>query len=259
VKFLDYSVKFDLIDQYQRATKRLILLDYDGTLISFFRNPSDAIPGEDLKELLKKLNTLKNEVCIISGRSSDWFDKWFTELDINIIAEHGGCKKIKGQPWTKVETGTGLWKNDVTNVMQRYVTECPHSFVEEKEYSIVWHFRNADPDLGNLLAGKLILELNEKFSSRNLDIFMGKKIVELKIRGIDKGDAIKQFLTGATYDFILAVGDDYTDEEMFKVLAEVKNSFTIKVGNDASFAQFNLYTPQMVVSLLETFSHIVDL
>jgi trehalose 6-phosphate synthase/phosphatase len=60
------------------------------------------------------------------------------------------------------------------------------------------------------------------------------------------------------YDFILAIGDDYTDEAMFRELAEVNNSFTIKVGGDASLAQYNLYTPQMVVSLLETFTYVSE-
>jgi trehalose 6-phosphate synthase/phosphatase len=258
VKFLDYYSRFDLIEQYRTANKRLILLDYDGTLISFFSNPSDAIPGADLKELLKKLDNNKNEVCIISGRSNDWFDKWFNELNIHIIAEHGGCIKNKGQQWVKTETGSDDWKNDVKAVMGRYVTECLHSFVEEKEYSMVWHYRNANPDRANLLAEKLYEELKDLFTGKNLEVFAGKKIVEVKIKGINKGAAIKQFLAIASYDFILAVGDDYTDEAMFKVLAEVNNSFTIKVGVDTSFAQYNLYTPQMVISLLGTFTHIID-
>jgi len=258
VKFLDYYSKFDLLEQYRKASSRLILLDYDGTLISFFPKPSDAIPGNDLKELLKKLNTPKNDLCIISGRSSDWFDKWFKELNIHIIAEHGACIKPKGQKWINVEAGSDDWKRDVNAVMHMYVDKCPGSFIEEKEYSVVWHYRNADPIQGNLLAEDLYKKLKTGFRDTNLEVFIGKKIVEVKIRGINKGEIIKQFLTFTNFDFILAAGDDYTDEAMFKVLAAVKNSFTIKVGIDSSFAQYNLYTPQMVVSLLETFTHITD-
>jgi trehalose 6-phosphate synthase/phosphatase len=258
VKFLDNYSKFDLLEQYRKASKRLILLDYDGTLISFFSNPSDAIPGNDLKELLKNLNTDKNDLCIISGRSNDWFDKWFKELHIHIIAEHGACIKLKGQQWLKAEAGTDDWKVEVNDLMHRYVAECPGSFIEQKDYSVVSHYRNADPDHGNLLADSLCKKLKLRFTNRNLEVFTGKKIVEVKIRGINKGAAIKQFLAITTYDFMLAAGDDYTDETMFQMLAAVNNSFTIKVGIDASLTQYNLYTPQMVISLLETFTHITN-
>jgi trehalose 6-phosphate synthase/phosphatase len=255
VKFLDYYSKFDLIEKYRRADKRLILLDYDGTLISFFSNPADAIPGDNLLEVLEKLNTAKNDLCIISGRNSDWFDKWFTQLNIIIIAEHGGCIKLKGEQWLKKEAGPNSWRDTVKQVMNRYVQECRHSFVEEKEYAMVWHYRNADTSQGTLLAEQLYNELYNLCRTENLDVFSGKKIIEVKIRGINKGAAIKQLLATAAYDFILAIGDDYTDEEMFRELAAVNDSFTIKVGNDASLAQYNVYTPQMVISLLEMFGH----
>jgi trehalose 6-phosphate synthase/phosphatase len=256
VKFLDYYSKFDLIEKYREATKRLILLDYDGTLISFFSNPADAIPGDNVMDVLTKLNTAKNDLCVISGRNSAFFDQWFSELNIIIIAEHGGCIKLKGQPWLKKEAGPDKWKDAVRLVMNKYVQECAHSFIEEKEYSVVWHYRNAEAIQGNMLAEKLYQEFKDRFRHENLEVFAGKKIVEVKLKGINKGAAIQQFLATDTYDFILAIGDDYTDEEMFKVLAAVDNSFTIKVGNDTSVAQFNLYTPQMVISLLETIGHL---
>lgn len=258
MKFLDFYSKVDLIEQYRKASKRLILLDYDGTLITFFSNPADAIPGDNLMDVLKKLNTSKNDLCIISGRNSDWFDKWFAQLNIHIIAEHGGCMKLKGQQWLKKETGPGKWKDAVKQLMNKYVQECTATFIEEKEYAVVWHYRNADVSQGNRLAEQLYNEFSSQLPNGELEVFSGKKIVEVKIKGINKGAAIKQFLTGSSYDFILAVGDDYTDEAMFKELAAVHNSFTIKVGDDASFAQYNLYTPQMVVSLLETFSYVTD-
>jgi trehalose 6-phosphate synthase/phosphatase len=256
VKFLDYYSKFDLIEKYREASKRLILLDYDGTLISFFSNPADAIPGDNLMEILTKLNTAKNDLCIISGRNSSWFDQWFRQLNISIIAEHGGCIKLKGQQWLKKEAGPDKWKDAVKAVMNRYVQEVASSFIEEKEYSVVWHYRNADPVQGTIQAEKLYQEFRERFQHEDLEVFTGKKIIEVKLKGINKGAAIQQFLATDTYDFILAIGDDYTDEEMFKVLTTVNNSFTIKVGSDTSAARYNLYTPQMVISLLESIGHL---
>ncbi|MBD0280393.1 MAG: HAD hydrolase family protein [Flavisolibacter sp.] len=101
-------------------------------------------------------------------------------------------------------------------------------------------------------------ELNDYAFNRHLQVLMGNKIVEIRNSGIDKGMAIRRVLSKDNYDFILAIGDDRTDEDMFKVLVGKKNSFTIKVGSDASFAKYNLYTPQMVVSLLGLLSHVTE-
>jgi trehalose 6-phosphate synthase/phosphatase len=87
-------------------------------------------------------------------------------------------------------------------------------------------------------------------------VLPGNKIVEVRNSGTDKGTAIKKILAKEEYDFIFAVGDDRTDEDMFKQLAQKENSFTIKVGSEASYAHYNLHTPQMVVSLLEGLNHL---
>jgi trehalose-phosphatase len=256
LKFLDYYSKADLLERYRHANKRLILLDYDGTLIPFFSNPSDAAPGYNLIELLKKLNNNKNDLWLVSGRSYLWFDKWFHNLNINIIAEHGACIKSAGKEWEKALVYNNGWKGEVKEIMELYVRNCPNTFIEEKEYSTVWHYRNAIYEQAKSLVRELYTALNNYACTQNLQVFMGNKIIEVKIRGIDKGSAIKKLVAGNCYDFVLGIGDDYTDEDMFKVLAEKPYSFSIKVGNDDSMARFNLYTPQMVISLLEAISYI---
>lgn len=255
LEFLDYSSKFDLLERYRAANKRLILLDYDGTLIPFFSNPSDATPGYDLLELLKRLNNNKNDLCLVSGRSYHWFDRWFTELDINIIAEHGACYKLQDKAWTKESMSDTNWKEEAREIMQLFVQKCNKTFIEEKEYSLVWHFRNANSEQIKYLVEELYAALCSYASNKNLQAFLGNKILELKPGGIDKGSAIVKLFDKDKYDFILGIGDDYTDEDMFKALSVMANSFTIKVGNNDSIARFNLYTPQMVISLLEALSY----
>jgi len=58
-----------------------------------------------------------------------------------------------------------------------------------------------------------------------------------------------RFLSSQTFDFILAVGDDWTDEDMFKVLPET--AYSIRVGMRKSHARFNLYSHKEVIELLE--------
>jgi trehalose 6-phosphate synthase/phosphatase len=233
--FLDEYSRRGILDNFRKATRRLLLLDYDGTLISFASSPELAVPGASLLALLSSLGRKRGtEVYLISGRSSSWLEKYFGSLPINLIAEHGAKCRLEKNDWnTEVQTHSE-WKEQVHNIMEMYVRRCPQTFVEEKEFSIVWHYRNANTELGKLKAKELSSELNEYLHNRHLQVMQGKKI-----------------LARHSYDFIFAVGDDKTDEDMFKTLVGKPNCFTIKVGPNASYAQYNLLKPQMVISLLE--------
>ena len=255
VKFLDDYSRGILLDSYRKAVKRLIVLDYDGTLVPFTSNPSSAIPDTHLLELLKNLS-LDNDVYIVSGRNSDWLEKYFGRHSLNLIAEHGARIKYHGGHWSNEVLVRSEWKEQAIRLMQTYVRRCAHSTIEEKEYSLVWHYRNAHPEQGKLRASELYAELSDFAYNRHLEVMKGNKIVEIRNSGVDKGAAVRKVLGRKNYDYVLAIGDDTTDEDMFKILANGKNSFTIKVGSDASFAKYNLYTPQMVISLLDRLAFI---
>jgi trehalose 6-phosphate synthase/phosphatase len=257
VKFIDHLSKRDLYDAYRHAKKRLLLLDYDGTLVPFATNPDMAFPDRSLLHLIEDLSTKEgNDVFVISGRNSGWLDRYFGTMPVNLISEHGARFKWKNKNWvTQVQTQSE-WKQQVHHIMEMYVRRCANSFVEEKDFSIVWHYRNANAEQGKLRALELMSELSEYTHHRQLEVLTGNKIIEVRNSGTDKGTAIKKILDRSEYDFIFAVGDDRTDEDMFKQLAQKKNSFTIKVGSEASYAHYNLHTPQMVVSLLEGMNHL---
>ena len=260
IKFLDDISKLMMFDEYSKAEKRLFLLDYDGTLVPHSSLPEDAIPGPALLELLETISSVpQNEVYIISGRDSHTLENWFQTRNINIIAEHGAAIKRTNSGWHNYITDNQDWKLALGRIMEGYVKRCPNSMVEEKEFSMVWHYRNANSEQGKLRAFELVTELNQFAHNLGLQVIRGNKIVEVRNRGIDKGKAVKNILSQKEYDFILAAGDDLTDEDFFRVLADNKKAFTFKIGSDASFAKYNLHTPQMIISLLDTMSHITEM
>ncbi|HVS97312.1 MAG TPA: trehalose-phosphatase, partial [Puia sp.] len=122
--------------------------------------------------------------------------------------------------------------------------------------SIVWHYRNADPQLADRVKTDLCTELSAVDANRFFRVTTGKKIVEVRSSEIDKGSMVSRLLAQDPGDFILAIGDDRTDEDMFRSLAKSEHTFTIKVGHEASHALFNLHTPQSVISLLSTLGHL---
>jgi trehalose 6-phosphate synthase/phosphatase len=231
------------------------LLDYDGTLVSFSPLPGDAKPNAHLMDLLKSLSDEEqNDVFIISGRDSLSLDNWIGHLRINIIAEHGARVKLKAREWETQVSSSNDWKPHVKAIMDSYVKRCANSAIEEKDFSMVWHYRNATADQGKLRSLELWTELKEYTHNLGLQVMMGNKIVEVRNQGIDKGQAVRKILKQADYDFILAAGDDKTDEDMFKELSEMNQACTIKIGAEASYATYNLHTPQMMISMLDAMS-----
>jgi trehalose 6-phosphate synthase/phosphatase len=138
----------------------------------------------------------------------------------------------------------------VLPVLQRYADRCTGAFIEAKSLSLVWHYRNADPGIALRRSAELKNELRELVShDSRLQVMEGHKVIEVKRSGYDKGTVVSQLLTRAAYDFILALGDDRTDEDLFRALPD--QALTIKIGIMASVARYNLKDQQEVVRFLD--------
>ena len=258
VNFLDHIGRIDIMDTYSSAGNRLILLDYDGTLVPFSSIPSEASPGADLVDIIKNLsNDPNNEVYIVSGRDSHTLEQWLGHLQVNIVAEHGAKFRKVGGKWADQVSSDQTWKGQVEEIMNDYVQRCANSFIEKKDYSIAWHFRNANTQQAKLRSAELYSELLDYSKHQDLNMIQGNKVIEVRNQGVDKGSAVKKILSQKDYDFIIAFGDDTADEDMFRALPDTPYAYSVKVGDKASFARFNLHTPYMVVSMLEQFSNCV--
>jgi len=240
----------ELVSDFQKSNQRLMLLDYDGTLVPFSGKPAMAKPGGEIIKLLEELTkSPKNEVVLISGRDKNTMEKWFGGLSAGLVAEHGVWTKEKSKEWEMIETLSNDWKGEVHPILELYVDRTPGSFVEEKEFSLAWHYRKADHRLGDVRARELVNDLLNLTANLNLQVLEGSKVVEVKNAGVNKGRAALQWISRKTWDFILAIGDDLTDEDVFKVLPAT--AYSIKVRFSASSARFNLSSPSQVRDLLK--------
>jgi trehalose 6-phosphate synthase/phosphatase len=245
---LTAEVEKGLLREYDKAKRRLLLLDYDGTLVPFFGKPEEARPGNDLIHLLKLLVLdAKNEVVILSGRDKDTLDQWFQHLGLSLVAEHGVW--LKQRQWLMIEPLTNEWKKEIRPLLEAYREQTPGSFIEEKEFSLGWHYRKTDSELGTMRVRELIDELSNLTANLNLQILEGSKVVEVKNSAINKGRAASRWIEKRQHDFILAVGDDRTDEDIFDVLPEY--AYSLKVGLSSSLARFNLRSQEDVLLLLK--------
>ena len=250
VRRLAKSIRERLVNEYDKSSRRLFLLDYDGTLVGFAGRPEKAGPDKKLLALLQSLTTEpKNEVVIISGRDKATLNYWLGNLNASLIAEHGAWIKARADDWRVMEPLRNDWKDTIRPILELYTDRTPGSSVEEKDFSLVWHFRRSDPELAYLRSQELRGAVLNLTANLDIGVFEGSKILEVKNIGISKGHTAEVWLAKQNWDFILAAGDDYTDEDLFAVLPE--NTYSIKVGYSISKARFNLDSVYELRLLLE--------
>jgi trehalose 6-phosphate synthase/phosphatase len=241
-----------IIKRYRKTKNRIIFLDYDGTLVGFKSNILQAKPDSQLFDLMDKLsNDPANELVLISGRKYENLEEWFGDRNIYLIAEHGAWYKPQNAAWQKVSGLSDSWKHDILPVLETYVDRTPGSFIEEKTYSLVWHYRNTQKGLGELRANELMNNLKYIVSDKGLQLLPGDMVLEIKNVEVNKGRAALMLVERKNYDFVIALGDDHTDEDVFKSLPD--NAVTIKVGSNLSAAKFYLRNPGEVRRLLSGF------
>lgn len=247
---LNATSKKDLIDNYKKSDRNLLLLDYDGTLTGFHVNPLDARPDEELHEIIRGLAANpKNAVVIISGRDRHTLQEWFGEYDIEFVAEHGVWSKVRGEEWKMREGMVMDWKEEVRPILELYVDRTPGAMIEEKDYSLVWHFRKVDEEFGSLRSRELISNLQFITGNMDIQILEGNKVIEIKNSGVNKGNAAMRWLNLEDWGFVFAVGDDHTDEDTFHVMPE--SAYSLKVGMAATEAKYNISSVEDVRSILK--------
>jgi trehalose 6-phosphate synthase/phosphatase len=245
---VDETIISKIKSAYQSTEKRLIILDYDGTLSPFRKNPEDASPDAAILNILKDLVAdTRNNVVISSGRDHLTLEKWFGSMNISMAAEHGAYYKNTGG-WQHNLPDSKPWNNEITDILQLFVEKTPKSMIEEKETTLVWHYRNVDAWLASLREQQLINALIEPCTRLGLQIMRGNKIVEVKSPSHTKGSEAKRLMTLDKYDFVMAIGDDTTDEDMFKALPET--AYTIKIGKMSQVARYNLRSQSKTLPFL---------
>jgi trehalose 6-phosphate synthase/phosphatase len=133
--------------------------------------------------------------------------------------------------------------------MDGFTDRVPGSWVEHKQINIAWHFRAAEREYADEQAKELVLQLESL--KLPIDVLRGKKTIEVRPRGINKGTVVKALLNQyRSSDFILCVGDDRTDEDMFDALDAYPGAFTVMVDRKPTHAKFYLDRQSDVVRLL---------
>jgi trehalose 6-phosphate synthase/phosphatase len=248
-RMLHDNVRKKIIKEFKKSKSAILFLDYDGTLVPFAGQPQEAVPNKELLSLLDSLSK-KAEVVLVSGRDRKTLEQWFGKLKIDIVGEHGLFIRDKTGKWKMLKPVRKNWKKKILPIMNKYVEKLPGAFIEEKEFTVVFHYRRSDPAFAEQRVKELMNYLVSFTTNIDIQVIPGNKVVEVRNSGIDKGVAAMQFLDKAENNpkFILALGDDMTDEDLFRAIP--KDAYSIKVGFNPSYAKYNLESPVEVICFL---------
>jgi trehalose 6-phosphate synthase/phosphatase len=246
----------EVLNAFRKSCQRLLLLDYDGTLVPYSKLPQTAMPSPQLLATINQLSQdEKTTVAIVSGRSRADLERWFGALsNAWLAAEHGAILRPPATSvWEQPHHTQPLdWQKRVLPVLDHFVERTPGSFIEVKEFSLVWHYRMSDPEFGEWLANELVANLEQMLADTQVRAVKGQKSVEVKLVWANKGELYARL--GQTLprpDFILAAGDDVTDEDLFAQVPA--DAWTIHIGTGYSRARYRLAEPKEMSNLLDNF------
>ncbi|KAI0465458.1 hypothetical protein LJB42_000693 [Komagataella kurtzmanii] len=229
-----------LLSNYQTAEHRLFMFDYDGTLTPIVHTPSAAIPSAKLYDTLTLLTKdPRNEIWFISGRDQQFLDKWIGQKlpHIGLSAEHGCFMKKPGsKEWRNLAEDFDMsWQKEVESVFQYYTDNTPGTFIEKKKVAVTWHYRKAEPDFAAFQAANCLQKLLSGVMKKyDVEAMSGKANIEVRPKFVNKGEIVKRLVINADGpgrappDFILCLGDDQTDEDMFKALNDIEANWKLE-------------------------------
>jgi trehalose 6-phosphate synthase/phosphatase len=243
----------DLLAAVRHAERRLLLFNYDGVLVPLVPGLRDSTPRTRLLGLLTDLAAQPNNwVVVASGRPRSDLERWFGEIPGLWLAAENGL--LTRSPKTKTWEGPtrqlrASWGEHVRPFLDHFVDRTPGSFIETREYALVWHYGISDPEFGEWLANELTSSLDALLAETELTAARGHKSVEVRPAWVNKNQVARRFIDAYAPELCLAIGADRDDEDLFAALPA--DSWTVRVGGGASRARFRLAGPLDVERVLQ--------
>lgn len=256
-----------IVSAYRRTSTRAILLDYDGTLMP--QASIDKSPSQQTIDMLNSMCRDKNNlVFLVSARSRSTLSEWFSPCkNLGMTAEHGYFLRLtRDTEWeTCIPVADCSWKPIAEPVMRLYTETTDGSTIEDKETSMVWCYEDADPDFGSCQAKELLDHLESVLANEPVSVKSGPNNVEVKPQGVSKGLVAERLILtmkerGLLPDFVLCIGDDRSDEDMFEVITGAVDGpslspsaevFACTVGRKPSKAKYYLDDTAEIVRLMQ--------
>jgi len=195
-----------------------LLLDVDGTILDTAITPGSVVVPNSLRSSLGELHAKSGgAIALVSGRLIGNLDALFAPLRLPAIGGHGAEMRHSGNDATQTRRAVALG-GALRNLIASAVTFDPRVILEDKGSSLAVHYRLA-PHLEQTLKAK-IAAIIARIAARDLEVMHGNAVIEIKPIGFSKGEAVGEMMKNPPFAHRkpVFVGDDTTDESVFKVL-----------------------------------------
>lgn len=222
-----------------------LFLDADGTLLDLATNPGAVrIPDTLVPALAAARAWLGGALAIVSGRSIEQIDQLMAPLQLPCAGEHGAVMRLPDARTLRADEDRAVpkaWRQHMHFAAKAWTGV----IVEEKTYTVAIHFRQAPGRKRDVVR---LLESIMEGQSGEFEILPARMAFEIRHRLLNKGVAVREFQRLAPFAgrIPVFVGDDVTDEDGFRAVAE-QGGLALAVA-DAFGGQ-----PSQVRRWLETF------
>jgi trehalose 6-phosphate synthase/phosphatase len=247
-----------LCQTYKNASRRLLLLDYEGTLAPFGSAKSTVFANMSrvTDVLIELIQDDKNQVYVMSGRTLEELERIFGRVPgIGLVAENG-CylREMYTDEWVEFvdPEQTVQWKGAVKNILEYYKERVEGSWIEEGHASLTFRYGQADShdESRNRQAGDCASHINDACENQRVRAVPTKDSVIIEPVDWDKSTAAEYILRllkkEKTPDFLFVAGNDRDDEVAFRWAKklyekkEIPEVYTVSVSNRNTVAMNTL-------------------
>ncbi|WP_430258112.1 trehalose-phosphatase [Neorhizobium sp. IRS_2294] len=211
--------------------KWAVFFDIDGTLIDIADTPDGIVVPDDLAENLTRLSAkLSGAVALVTGRALPYADQLFKPHIFPIAGLHGAERRSMSGAIERVTPGPDF--EALKASLAEEAAAWPGVLVEDKGLAVAAHYRQAPTFQGQVEAA---MERYRERAGSDFTLQRGKMVVEIRPARASKGDALRAFLSEEPFAgrLPIAIGDDVTDEAMFRV-ANKLGGHSIRISDIAA-------------------------
>jgi trehalose 6-phosphate phosphatase len=195
-----------------------LLLDVDGTIVDTADTPGSVVVSGSLRASLKELHTkCDGALALVSGRLIRNLDALFAPLRLPAIGGHGAEMRLSGNDAPQARHVAAIG-GALRKLIAEVAASDPRIVLEDKASSLAVHYRLA-PQMEQILKTK-IAAIISSVAVQDLEVMHGKAVIEIKPTNFSKGEAVREMMKNPPFAHRkpIFVGDDTTDESVFKVL-----------------------------------------
>ena len=238
--------RLDVMDcegQFHNANKCVIFIDHECVpVLEYTREQSRTPTAQFLEDLRELVQDNRNIVVVFSNQSVDVVKEQFGGVgdDLWVAAESGYLYKQAGHGWKKlIQLANKVWLNTIYNVMQTFANNVDGASVEERESTLVWNYKNAEEEQGELIMKELYTQIKQMLGNCPVEIIQGKGYLEVKPCKLKKQKLLKVLLDKAAasckIEWLLYIGADTANEKVYTYLNSKKCEHYFARGDNQKF------------------------